>query len=329
MKKRMVTGITPSGKMTLGNYLGVVRNLVAWQDEYELFVFIANLHAITLPQEPKQLKQNIEEIATLYVAAGLDPKKVAVFKQSDVPAHSELAWLLNTQTAMGELSRMVQFKDKSQKLANQNSIPAGLFNYPTLMAADILLYEPDFVPVGVDQKQHVELTRDLAIRFNHRFGETFKLPEPLLTKNKIKIMDLQEPTKKMSKSSTNPKSLIYILDEPSVIRKKIASALTDSENLIYFDPEKKPGVANLMTIYALLTDTIPEATIVHWEGKNYKDLKDEVAEEIIKALTPIQKRYAELKTNGEIKAVLANGAEKATQISYKKVKKVQKKLGLN
>ncbi|ATZ16567.1 tryptophanyl-tRNA synthetase [Entomoplasma freundtii] len=329
MKKRMITGITPSGKMTLGNYLGVVKNLIDWQDEYDLFVFIANLHAITLPQNPKQLKQNTEEIAALYLAAGLNPENVVIFKQSEVPAHSELGWLLNTQTSMGELSRMTQFKDKSQKLANKSSIPAGLFNYPTLMAADILLYEPDFVPVGVDQKQHVELARDLALRFNNKYGENFKVPEPLLTKNKIKIMDLQDPTKKMSKSSLNPKAVLYILDEPAIIRKKIASALTDSENVVRYDPENKPGVSNLMTIYALLKNTTPENIEHLWEGKNYKDFKDDVAEEIIAILEPIQKNYQEIKRSGKLETILNEGALRANRVAQKKVTKTRKKMGLN
>lgn len=331
MKKRMITGITPSGNMTLGNYLGAIKRAVEFQDEYELMVFIANLHAITIPQDPKKLRENTHEIATLYFACGLDPQKSTVFLQSDVWEHAQLAWILNTQSTIGELSRMTQFKDKSKKAEKSGNgyIPAGLFNYPTLMAADILLYDANLVPVGIDQKQHVELTRDLAMRINNKYKKVFTIPEPLITKTKTKIMDLQDPSKKMSKSSDNPKSLIYMLDSPEVIAQKIKVAITDSENLIKYDPENKPGVSNLITIYTTLKNISIEDAEKHWKGKNYKDLKDDVAQAIIETLTPIQKKYQDLLTNQKVEKWLEEAAQKAQKIAQEKITLVQDTLGIN
>ncbi|ATZ17499.1 tryptophanyl-tRNA synthetase [Williamsoniiplasma luminosum] len=331
MKEKMITGITPSGEMTLGNYLGAIKRAVEFQDEYELYVFIANLHAITIPQDKEILRKNTKEIAALYFACGLDPQKSTVFLQSDVLEHAQLGWILNTQSSIGELSRMTQFKDKSSKTKAQSKdyIPAGLFTYPTLMAADILMYDAKFVPVGIDQKQHVELTRDLAIRVNNKYGTVFQIPEPLISKDKIKIMDLQDPTKKMSKSSTNQKAIIYMLDEPKVIEAKIKAAITDSENLIKYDPKNKPGVANLMTIYTTLKKiTIKEAE-KHWQGKNYKDLKDDVAAALIETLAPIQQRYKQLYNSSEVEQWLKDAAIKAQYEARKKLNKVQNALGLN
>lgn len=328
MNKTMITGITPSGKMTLGNYLGVVKRLIEFQEKYNLFVFVANLHAITLPQDPKTLKNHTYEIAALYLSAGLNSNKTTIFIQSEISEHSQLAWILNSQTYMGELSRMTQFKDKSQKLETQSSIPAGLFNYPSLMAADILLYNSDFVPVGIDQKQHVEMTRNLATRINNKYGEIFKIPEPLLTENLIKIMDLQEPTKKMSKSSTNEKAIIYILDDEKMIAKKIASALTDSENLIKYDPIKKPGVSNLMNIYCMLTNTKMSEAEKRWTNKNYKNLKDDVTEAIIKTLKPIQEKYYQLINSDVLKKVLMQGRNNAKKIAQETLEKVHEVLGI-
>lgn len=325
-KKRMITGITPSGSLTLGNYLGVVKRLISYQNDYDLLVFIANLHAITNHQAVATLQTNTKQIAALYLAMGLDPKKTIIFRQSDVPAHSQLGWIMNTQTGMGELNRMTQYKEKS---ANKNQILSGLFTYPTLMAADILLYDSDLVPVGIDQKQHVELTRDLALRFNKKYQtKMFKIPEPLLTNDNFKIMDLQNPTKKMSKSSVNPKAIIYLLDNPKTIKQKINLAITDSENQIKYDPKNKPGVANLMTIHSLLTGTKIEELEKKWANKNYKELKNDVADAIIEELLPIQKKYNKIINDKNLELILKHGAKKATKIAAEKIKEVYKVMGL-
>ncbi|PPE05764.1 tryptophanyl-tRNA synthetase [Williamsoniiplasma lucivorax] len=331
MKEKMITGITPSGEMTLGNYLGAIKRCVEFQDEYDLYVFIANLHAITIPQNKEILRKNTKEIAALYFACGLDPQKSTVFLQSDVLEHAQLGWILNTQSSIGELSRMTQFKDKSQKTKakTKDYIPAGLFTYPTLMAADILMYDAKYVPVGIDQKQHVELTRDIAIRVNNKYSEVFKIPEPLISENKIKIMDLQDPSKKMSKSSTNPKAIIYMLDPPKVIAAKIKAAITDSENLIKYDPKHKPGVSNLMMIYAILKNITIKQAEKHWTGKNYKDLKDDVTEVLIQTLEPIQTRYQQLYNSKDVEQWLEQAATKARLEAHKKLNKVQNALGLN
>ncbi|WP_027062979.1 tryptophan--tRNA ligase [Mesoplasma seiffertii] len=330
-KKKMLSAITSSGTMTLGNYLGAVKRMVNFQEEYEMHVFIANLHAITVPQDKEVLRKNIKEIAALYFACGMDPNKSVIFLQSDVLEHAQLGWILNTQSTIGELSRMTQYKDKSQKAeeSGKGYIPAGLFTYPTLMAADILLYDAEFVPVGIDQKQHVELTRDLAMRMNNRYGEMFVIPECLVTENKLKIMDLQDPTKKMSKSSDNPKAIIKMLDSPADIRSKITAAVTDSENLIKHDPIKKPGVTNLIDIYTTLKNIPLEQALLRWEGKNYKDLKDDVIEALLEVMEPIQARYKELYNSAEVEQWLDQGAAKARKIASKKLNKVQNLMGLN
>ncbi|AVN60211.1 tryptophan--tRNA ligase [Mesoplasma entomophilum] len=330
-KERMITGITPSDSMSLGNYLGVVKNLIEYQNEYDLFVFVANLHAITIPKDPTQLKLKTKEMTALYIACGLDPEKMTLFLQSDVVEHSQLGWILTTQSTMGELSRMTQFKDKSAKESNGEniSIPTGLFTYPCLMAADILLYDPKFVPVGVDQKQHLELARDIASRMNNKYGEMHVVPEPILTKGNIKIMDLQDPTKKMSKSSENPKAVIKMLDSPAEIANKIKAAVTDSENLIKYDPVNKPGVSNLMNIYSIIKDVSIEECNKRWEGKNYKDLKDDVTEALLELIIPIHEKYNEIIKGDYLKEVLEEGASKAKKVANKKVNKVQNKLGIN
>ncbi|ATZ18896.1 tryptophanyl-tRNA synthetase [Williamsoniiplasma somnilux] len=331
MKKRMVSAITPSGTMTLGNYLGAVKHFIDFQDEYEMFIFVANLHAITIPQEKEKLRKNMKEIATLYFACGLDPHKSTIFVQSDVMAHAQLGWILNTQSTIGELSRMSQFKDKSKKAetTGKGYIPAGLFTYPTLMAADILLYDANFVPVGVDQKQHVELTRDLAERINNKYSDVFTIPEPLITENKIKIMDLQDPTKKMSKSSDNPKAIILMLDTPEMIKSKIKAALTDSEGIIKYDIVNKPGVSNLLTIYSICKNITIKEAVKNFENKNYGDLKNETAEAIIEIVSPIQEKFKKLYNSSDVEDWLNNGANKANLIANKKLNKVQNALGLN
>lgn len=323
--KRMLSGIKPTGRLTLGNYIGAIRNFVAYQDDYEMFVFIANMHAITVPQNKAELKKNTKDLIALYLACGLNPEKATIFLQSDISEHAELGWILTCNSYIGELQRMTQYKDKTAK--GETGITAGLFTYPSLMAADILLYDADFVPVGVDQKQHVELTRDIAERFNNRFGDTFVIPEPLVTKVGAKIYSLQDPTKKMSKSEENPKGTIDLLDEPNVARKKIMSAVTDSIGVIQYDIENQPGISNLLTILSSLTGE-PINDIVHrYTGKGYGDFKKEVGQVVFDFLTDLQLRYKEIISSGIVEKVIQDGNEKARYIAHKKVMKVKKKIG--
>ena len=324
--KRMLSGIKPTGKLTLGNYIGAIRPFVSYQDEYEMYIFIANLHAITTMQEPKELRQNTKDLISLYLAAGLDPEKVTMFLQSDVHEHAELGWILTCQSYMGELQRMTQFKDKTAK--GETGITAGLFTYPSLMAADILLYDADYVPVGVDQKQHVELARNLAERFNGRYSDTFIVPEPLIAKVGAKIMSLSEPTKKMSKSETEDhKCVIYLLDEPKAARKKIMSAVTDSLGTIRYDLDSQPGIANLLTILSALSGEAIEAIVKRFEGKGYGEFKSEVGDCVERFLIELQAKYKAINESGIIEKVLNEGAQKAQAIAYKKVMKVKKKVG--
>ncbi len=328
--KTIVSGIQPSGKMTLGNYLGAIKNFVALQDsseEQDFLVFVADLHAITVPQDPKALRNNIRSLVAVYLACGLDPKKVSLFIQSEVHEHAELGYLLQTITYIGELERMTQYKDKMVKQVS--GVSSALLTYPVLMAADILLYNADAVPVGEDQKQHLEITRDLAQRFNSRYSETFKLPEPLIPKNgAAKIMSLQEPTKKMSKSDPIDKACIFLLDEPNVIRKKIASAVTDSDGIIKYDPINKPGVSNLLTILSVASNKDIKVLEEEYQGRGYGEFKKDVAEAVVNMLEPIQKRYNELLNSDEIDRVLDEGREKASILAHKMVSKVKRKMGL-
>lgn len=328
--KTIVSGIQPSGKMTLGNYLGAIKNFVALQDsseEQDFLVFVADLHAITVPQDPKALRNNIRSLVSVYLACGLDPKKVSLFIQSEVHEHAELGYLLQTITYIGELERMTQYKDKMVKQVS--GVSSALLTYPVLMAADILLYNADAVPVGEDQKQHLEITRDLAQRFNSRYSETFKLPEPLIPKNgAAKIMSLQEPTKKMSKSDPIDKACIFLLDEPNVIRKKIASAVTDSDGIIKYDPINKPGVSNLLTILSVASNKDIKLLEEEYQGRGYGEFKKDVAEAVVNMLEPIQKRYNELLNSDEIDRVLDEGREKASILAHKMVSKVKRKMGL-
>lgn len=326
---RILSAIQPSGTLTIGNYLGALKNFVKLQDEHECFFFIVDQHAITVPQDRLELRQKIKELTALYLACGLDPEKATIFVQSEVPGHTQLAWMLTCNTSMGELERMTQFKDKSQKLASKGQgIGVGLFMYPVLMAADILLYDVDFVPVGDDQKQHLELTRDLAERFNNRFGETFKIPEPLIAKTGARIMSLQEPTKKMSKSDDNSRNFILMTDEPNIIRKKIKSAVTDSDGIIAFDRENKPGLSNLLEIYSTITGESIDSIVARYEGCGYGQFKSDLAEVVVAELEPIQNRMKELLKSPIIDEVLDRGAEQANKLAYKKVKKVEHKMGL-
>ena len=321
----MLSGIKPTGRLTLGNYIGAIRQFVEYQDEYEMYIFIANLHAITVAQDPKELKQNTKDLIALYLSCGLDPEKVTLFLQSDVHQHAELGWILTCHSYMGELQRMTQYKDKTAK--GETGITAGLFTYPCLMAADILMYDADFVPVGVDQKQHVELTRDIAERFNNRYGETFRIPQPLTPKVGAKIYSLQNPTKKMSKSEDNPKATIDLLDDPAAARKKIMSAVTDSLGTIQYDPENQPGVSNLLMIHSSLSNEPLDALVARFQGKGYGDLKKETGQIVFDFLSDLQSRYREIIASGKIDEILREGNEKASRIAERKLRKVKKKLG--
>ncbi len=325
--KRSLSGIKPTGNLTLGNYIGALRNFKKVQDEYESFVFIADLHALTLPIDPQFLKNNTKDIVAFYLAAGLDTSKTTIFLQSDVSAHSELNSILINYLYMGELSRMTQFKDKSAKM-NHEAIGVGLFAYPVLMCADILLYNPDIVPVGEDQKQHVELCRDLVHRFNTRYNkEVFIMPKAITPKVGARIMSLSDPTKKMSKS--DPKGDIFLKDEPNIIRKKIMSAVTDTGSDIYYDPINKPGISNLLQIYAALSDiTIEEAQAKFKDIHQYGEFKKIVADKVLEELVPFQERYKTFLNNKTINEVLNAGKEKARYVANKTLTKVKKTVGL-
>lgn len=326
-KKRILSGIQPSGAVTLGNYVGALRNWVELQksDEYECYFMLADLHTITVRQEAKVLRKNAIDLLALFLAAGIDPQKSPVFFQSHVPAHVQLSWVLNCNTYMGELSRMTQFKDKSRKHAD--NINAGLFTYPVLMAADILLYQADLVPVGEDQKQHLEITRDIAKRFNNAYSETFKIPEPYIPKVGARIMSLQDPTQKMSKSDPNENAYILLLDKPDAIVRKIKRAVTDSGSEVCRG-EGKEGIENLMSIYGAVTGKTMEETEAEFEGKGYGIFKSAVADAVVAALEPIQKRYAELTANRDyLEDVYRSGAQIAERTAFKTIAKVYRKVG--
>ncbi|MCY9593845.1 tryptophan--tRNA ligase [Paenibacillus chitinolyticus] len=322
--KRVLSGIQPSGQLTLGNYIGALRNFVKLQNEHQCYFMIVDLHAVTVPQEPAALKEQTESVAALYMACGIDPAKASVFLQSTVKEHAELGWLLTTLTYIGELERMTQFKDKS---AGKESVGAGLFTYPSLMAADILLYNADLVPVGEDQKQHLELTRDLAARFNHRYGDTFTIPEPFIPEVGARIMSLDDASKKMSKSNPNPGSFIAMLDEPSVIRKKLSRAVTDSGREVKFDPKNKPEVSNLMGIYSQCADMTVAEVEARYEGQGYGAFKKDLAEVVVAALEPIQQRYREIRESGELYDVLRKGAAEASELAGETIKQVKERMG--
>lgn len=325
-KKVIFSGMQPSGTITLGNYLGALKNWTSLQDEYSCLYCIVDMHAITVKQEPAVLRKNARDLMMLYIAAGLDPEKNIIYMQSHVSAHAELAWILNCFTYMGELSRMTQFKDKSQK--HSDNINAGLFTYPALMAADILLYQTDLVPVGVDQKQHLELTRDIAARFNNLYGETFKIPEAYIPKVGAKIMSLQEPTKKMSKSDQDANASITVIDDPDTIIRKFKRAVTDSDTEVRFDVDNKPGVSNLMTIYSSITGQTMEAVQREFEGKGYGDFKLRVGEAVVEELRPLQARFKELSSDkAYIDSMIKKNAETANYLATKTLRKVQKKVG--
>lgn len=325
--ERMLTGLQPTGSITLGNYIGAIRQMIKYQDEYDSYIFIADMHAITVPQDPKKLSENIKNLLAIYLASGLDPKKNTIFLQSDNIYHANVSWVLECLTPYGELGRMTQFKDKSKK--NQN-FSAGLLTYPVLMASDILIYDADFVPTGQDQKQHVELARNIAERVNKRYGkDIFKMPNPLIPEGGAKIMDLVDPTKKMSKSDENPKGVIYLLDEEKVIRKKIMGATTDSEMSVKFDFENKPGISNLINIYSCLTGMTIKEIEEKYEGANYGTFKKDVADVVVNALIPIQNRYYELLNNNELANILDEGMKKTSEIAKKKYEELRNLVGLH
>ena len=323
--KRVFSCVQPTGNIHLGNYLGALKQFVELQDDHECIYCIVDMHAITVPQDPKELRKHILDVAALYLAVGVDPKKSIVFVQSDVPGHAELSWVLTCNSYTGELSRMTQFKDKSK---NKESAPTGLFSYPVLMAADILLYDTDIVPVGNDQKQHIELCRDIAIRINNKYKKTFVVPDGRFLKEGARIMALDDPTKKMSKSAENIHSRISLLDEPSKIKKSIMKATTDSDGIVKFDTENKPGISNLLNIYSVLSGmTIPELE-TKYEGKGYGDFKKDLAEVVVAALAPIKERYEQIRHSDELIEVLKDGASRADVIAKQTMKRVKENFGL-
>jgi tryptophanyl-tRNA synthetase len=322
--KRIFSGVKPTGPLHLGNYLGALRNWVQLQHEYESFFCIVNLHAVTLPIDPVYLEKLTIEIARLYLAVGIDPAVSTIFVQSDVPEHTELTWMLNCRTRMSELERMTQFKDQARK--QRESIGAGVFEYPVLMAADILLYQTDLVPVGEDQKQHLELTRDLAIRFNRDFGETFRIPEPYIPKVGARIMSLSDPTKKMSKSEDDPNGCVMLLDDVETIRRKFKRAVTDSGTEIRFD-ETRPAISNLLTIYQLLTGKTPAEIEGHFSGKGYARLKEDLADATVEFLTPLQERARAI-DDGKLNTLLEHGAARARKIATTTLDQAKANMGL-
>lgn len=322
---RVLSGIQPSGIPHLGNYLGAIRNWVSEQDRYDNFFCVVDQHAITVSYSPQELKQSVRRLVGILVASGIDPERSALFVQSHVSEHTELAWLLTCNTPMGWLSRMTQFKDKAQD--RQESVGTGLFTYPVLMAADILLYDTAIVPVGEDQKQHVELVRDIAVSFNHRFGEVFRIPEPVIREVGARVMGLDDPTKKMSKSSDGQFHSVGLLDDEMVIQKKFARAVTDSQQEILFD-ETRPGVMNLLTIHQSLSGQTRQQLEAHFAGKGYGDLKRELAALVVDTLAPIQQRYAELTKDPQtLDRILADGAERARAVAGKTMSRVRQAMG--
>lgn len=323
--KRVFSGVQPTGNIHLGNYLGALKQFVELQDDNECIYCIVDEHAITVPQDPKELREHILDVASLYLAVGVDPKKSIVFVQSQVPGHAELGWILNCCSYTGELSRMTQFKAKSH---GQESVGTGLLTYPVLMAADILLYDTDVVPVGNDQKQHIELTRDLAIRVNNKYGKTFVVPDGRFMKEGARIMALDDPTSKMSKSAENIHSRISLLDDENKIKKSIMKATTDSDGVVKFDVDNKPGISNLLNIYSVLSGKTIEDLEKMYEGHGYGDFKKDLVGVTVEALKPIKERYEEIRHSDELIAILKDGAERANAISEKTLKRVRDNFGL-
>ena len=324
-KKVLFSGMQATGSLTLGNYLGALKNWVSIADEYETFYGVVDTHSITVRQDPAELRKRARTLLTLYIAAGLDPEKNCIYYQSHVTGHAELAWILNCFTYMGELNRMTQFKDKASKHAD--NINAGLFTYPVLMAADILLYQSDVVPVGMDQMQHLEITRDIAQRFNAIYGDVFTIPEAYIGKVGAKIMSLQDPSKKMSKSDENPNASIYLMDDPDTVMRKFKRAVTDSEACVRYR-DQQPGIRNLIDIYCACTGKTPAETEQEFDGKGYGDFKTAVGESVVAVLKPLQDRFTDLSKNKDyLNSVIKSNAEKAQYLSNKTLRKVQKKIG--
>lgn len=324
-KKTVFSGVQPSGALTIGNYIGSIKNWVDLQDEYDCFYSIVDLHAITVPQEPKDLRKNTLDLLSLYLASGIDPEKSTIFIQSHVSAHAELTWVLDTISYMGQLSRMTQYKEKSQK--NEANLNAGLFTYPVLMASDILLYQTDLVPVGEDQKQHLELARDLAERFNNRYSDTFKVPDPLIKSVGAKIMSLQNPENKMSKSDSDENGYILLLDKHDAITRKIKRAVTDSIGEVKYRDEQ-PGIKNLMNIYSIFSGESIESIEVKYEGEGYGKFKGDLAEVVVEGLRPIQEKYDYyMKNKDYLEKIYKEGAENAERVARKTLRKVYKKVG--
>ncbi|WP_374722689.1 tryptophan--tRNA ligase [Peribacillus tepidiphilus] len=323
--KTIFSGIQPTGSVTLGNYIGAMKQFVDLQHDYNCYFCIVDQHAITVPQDRLELRKNIKSLAALYLAIGIDPEKATIFIQSEVPAHAQAGWMMQCVSYIGELERMTQFKDKS---AGREAVSSGLLTYPPLMAADILLYKTDLVPVGEDQKQHIELTRDLAERFNKKYNDIFTIPEIRTPEIGARIMSLQEPTKKMSKSDPNKKSFITLLDDPKQIEKKIKSAVTDSEGIVKYDKENKPGISNLLSIYSIFTGKSIEELEKQYEGKGYGEFKSDLAEVVINEIVPIQEKYYQLIDSPELDEILDRGAEKANREANKMLKKMMNAMGL-
>ncbi|MDD3613701.1 MAG: tryptophan--tRNA ligase [Caldicoprobacterales bacterium] len=326
-KKRIFSGMQPTGVLTLGNYLGALKNWSQLQDQYDSIYSIVDLHSLTVRRQPKDVRADSVSLLAQYIACGIDPEKNTLFIQSHVSAHAELCWILSCYTYMGELNRMTQFKEKAG--SHQDNVNAGLFTYPVLMAADILLYQADLVPVGGDQKQHLEITRDIAIRFNSVYGPVFTVPEPYIPKVGARIMSLQEPESKMSKSDENQNAYITLLDSPDTIIRKFKRAVTDSEALVRYDIENKPGISNLISIYSCVTGKTYDQVEAEFEGKGYGDFKLAVGEAVAEALKPVQARYNELMSDkAQLEAILKKGADSAEYLAMKTLRKVYKKLGL-
>jgi tryptophanyl-tRNA synthetase len=323
--KTIFSGIQPSGTLTLGNYIGAMKQFVELQNEYNCYFCIVDQHAITVQQDRMELRKNIRSLAALYLAVGIDPEKATLFIQSEVPAHAQAGWMMQCVSYIGELERMTQFKDKSH---GKEAVSSGLLTYPPLMAADILLYKTDLVPVGEDQKQHLELTRDLAERFNKKYNDIFTIPEVRIAKVGARVMSLQDPAKKMSKSDSNKKSFISLLDDPKQIEKKIKSAVTDSEGIVKFDKENKPGVSNLLSIYSILSGRTIEDIEEQYEGKGYGDFKGDLAKVVVDTIVPIQEKYTQLMESSELDEILDKGAEKAQYTANKMLAKMENAMGL-
>lgn len=324
-KKTMLTGLQPTGVITLGNYIGGIKQMVELQDKYNSIIFIADMHAITVPMNSEELSQNIRQLIAIYIACGIDPNKNIIFLQSENEYHANISWMLECNTYYGELRRMTQFKDKSVKNVN---FTTGLLTYPVLMAADVLAYDANLVPVGSDQKQHVEIARDIAIRFNKRYGDTFVIPEPFIKAEGTKIMDLQDPTKKMSKSDENQKGVIRILDDSSTIRKKISSAVTDSLGKVNYDMDNQPGITNLIHIYMCMTNESKEDVLEKFKDANYGTFKSAVADKVIEKFSVIQERYKELINSKELDEILDDGRERSKEIAKQKYLIMKEKIGL-